>query len=134
MERLQCHVQNYAWGKKGLNSEVARVYVAGHDVQIDDNTSYAEVHKSNKRFAIRFFLEIIYCFCISFFQLWMGTHPDGPAKVKNTNVELSKHIADTETSVYERTNKETHLPFIMKLMSIDKTLSIQVHPTKVTLK
>uniref|UniRef100_A0A0N5APE6 mannose-6-phosphate isomerase n=1 Tax=Syphacia muris TaxID=451379 RepID=A0A0N5APE6_9BILA len=104
MERLQCHVQNYVWGKKGVNSEVARVYAAGHDVKIDENLSYAE--------------------------LWMGTHPDGPAKIKGTNTELSKYIANTESSVYERSKQEMHLPFIMKLMSIAKTLSIQVHPTK----
>lgn len=43
MERLQCHVQNYAWGKKGMNSEVARIYAAGHDTKIDSDKSYAEV-------------------------------------------------------------------------------------------
>uniref|UniRef100_A0A915AHT3 mannose-6-phosphate isomerase n=1 Tax=Parascaris univalens TaxID=6257 RepID=A0A915AHT3_PARUN len=104
MERLQCHVQNYAWGKKGMNSEVARIYAAGHDTKIDSDKSYAE--------------------------LWMGTHPDGPARVKRTNMKLSSYITESEKSVYERNAKETHLPFIMKLMSIEKTLSLQVHPTK----
>ncbi|VDN49655.1 unnamed protein product [Gongylonema pulchrum] len=45
MEKLSCHVQTYAWGKKGLASEVARVYAAGHqDAHIDDSISYAEVY------------------------------------------------------------------------------------------
>lgn len=44
MEKLKCHVQTYAWGKKGLQSEVARIYMAGHqDASIDANTPYAEV-------------------------------------------------------------------------------------------
>lgn len=44
MEKLKCCVQTYAWGKKGMASEVARVYAAGNsDVIIDGKTSYAEV-------------------------------------------------------------------------------------------
>ncbi|VDK56654.1 unnamed protein product [Anisakis simplex] len=105
MERLQCHVQNYAWGKKGLDSEVARVFKAGHEnATIDMQKSYAE--------------------------LWMGTHPDGPARLKRNNMKLSNYITESETSVYEKSTKDTHLPFIMKLMSIDRTLSLQAHPTK----
>jgi hypothetical protein len=30
IERLDGHVQNYVWGKRGRESEVARLYVAGH--------------------------------------------------------------------------------------------------------
>ncbi|MFH4981466.1 hypothetical protein AB6A40_008175 [Gnathostoma spinigerum] len=61
----------------------------------------------------------------------MGTHPDGPSRVRRSNMKLSDYIYQIESSVYEtRENKEKHLPFIMKLMSIAKTLSIQAHPTK----
>ncbi|CAK5038830.1 unnamed protein product [Meloidogyne enterolobii] len=52
IERLNCAVKNYAWGKLGENSEVARLYVEGHeDEEINSDTPYAE--------------------------LWIGTHPDG---------------------------------------------------------
>ncbi|VDN56089.1 unnamed protein product [Dracunculus medinensis] len=103
MERLDCHVQNYDWGKKGTKSDVARIYAAGHNAVIDENKCYAE--------------------------LWMGTHPDGPARLKNSQVKLSTFIADGETLRHGCPN-EKHLPFIMKLMSVEKALSLQVHPTK----
>uniref|UniRef100_A0A915NZ35 Phosphomannose isomerase type I catalytic domain-containing protein n=1 Tax=Meloidogyne floridensis TaxID=298350 RepID=A0A915NZ35_9BILA len=82
IERLNCAVKNYAWGKLGENSEVARLYVEGHeDKEINSDTPYAE--------------------------LWIGTHPD---------------------AFYKRYRLQ--LPFIMKIMSIRHTLSLQVHPTK----
>ena len=44
MERLECHVKEYAWGKYGDNSEVARLYEAGHKrFNIIQNVPYAEV-------------------------------------------------------------------------------------------
>uniref|UniRef100_A0A0K0DWK6 mannose-6-phosphate isomerase n=1 Tax=Strongyloides stercoralis TaxID=6248 RepID=A0A0K0DWK6_STRER len=121
MERLNCHVKEYAWGKKGFDSEVARLYADGHDqFKVDREQTYAE--------------------------LWMGTHPDGPAIVKNTNVKLSTIIAkDNSKSTFsikssssdfsysynsDDEKDDSHLPFIMKIMSINKTLSLQVHPTK----
>lgn len=44
MERLNCHVKEYAWGKHGKDSEVARLFAAGHeDFVIGKSTPYAEV-------------------------------------------------------------------------------------------
>jgi hypothetical protein len=44
VERLQCHVKEYAWGKIGSNSEVSLLYAAGHDnFRIDEKKPYAEV-------------------------------------------------------------------------------------------
>lgn len=74
------------------------------------------------------------------FQLWIGTHPDGPAKLYASGTKLSSYLA---TCKYEKDSNrewsgsnilaenEIHLPFIMKIMSIRTTLSLQVHPTKV---
>jgi len=104
MERLECHVKDYAWGKNGSDSEVARLFASGHkEFSIGQNTPYAE--------------------------LWMGTHPDGPARVRSTSDKLSRHIAKTDSSK-KLQKEEIHLPFIMKIMSIKHTLSLQVHPTK----
>ncbi|TKR88408.1 hypothetical protein L596_012661 [Steinernema carpocapsae] len=109
MERIDCEVKNYDWGKIGSESVVAHVYQAGHpQVQIDDQRPYAE--------------------------LWMGTHPDGPAVIRSNGRKLSYHLAKTETgdnnnNEYKQRN-EIHLPFIQKLMSIKRTLSLQVHPNK----
>ena len=70
----------------------------------------------------------------------MGTHPDGPAKVRKTAECLSSLIARSDSSTNLLNNnaaaaldvQEVHLPFIMKIMSIKHTLSLQVHPTKVS--
>lgn len=106
MQRLDCHVKNYAWGKDGEASEVARLFAAGHpDHEIGSKTPYAE--------------------------LWMGTHPDGPARVRSSSENLSRLIARSDRiNNNEKQKKEVHLPFIMKIMSIKHTLSLQVHPTK----
>ena len=48
--KLKCAVQNYAWGKKGTDSEVAKLYASGDaDAEVSEEKPYAE--------------------------LWMGTHP-----------------------------------------------------------
>uniref|UniRef100_A0A914UQT4 mannose-6-phosphate isomerase n=1 Tax=Plectus sambesii TaxID=2011161 RepID=A0A914UQT4_9BILA len=69
----------------------------------------------------------------------MGTHPDGPAKLRGSGTKLSNHIATSKSdrdlnrkwSQCDTLIKEDiHLPFIMKIMSIRTTLSLQVHPTK----
>lgn len=65
----------------------------------------------------------------------MGTHPDGPAKVRASSECLSKMIArKSESNLLNNIKKsdDIHLPFIMKIMSIKHTLSLQVHPTKVS--
>ena len=41
---LTCAVQNYAWGKVGLDSEVAKLVVGGDPVAVvEDGKPYAEV-------------------------------------------------------------------------------------------
>ncbi|KAI6230218.1 Mannose-6-phosphate isomerase [Aphelenchoides fujianensis] len=113
MQRLDCHVKEYAWGKKGSGSEVARLFAAGHkNFKMGSKTPYAE--------------------------LWVGTHPDGAARVQDTGEHLSRMIARSDSCNYLLNNNngggedrdEVHLPFIMKIMSIRHTLSLQVHPTK----
>uniref|UniRef100_A0A1I7WQI8 Phosphohexomutase n=1 Tax=Heterorhabditis bacteriophora TaxID=37862 RepID=A0A1I7WQI8_HETBA len=105
MKRLQCTVKTYDWGKMGNKSEVARLFAAGHkEFRIEDDTSYAE--------------------------LWMGTHPDGPAVLEGSYVRLSSFIAKSQSVSNLNKKEDIHLPFIMKVMSIRKTLSLQVHPTK----
>lgn len=106
MEQLQCHVKQYAWGKYGEESEVARLFADGHEnFQIEKQKPYAE--------------------------LWMGTHPDGPAQLKKCSTNLSTHLAKHPSALTNNNSaKNIHLPFIMKVMSIRTTLSLQVHPTK----
>ena len=53
VQRLRCSVQNYDWGKKGPDSEVARLYASNSASEIDPEKPYAE--------------------------FWMGTHDSGPS-------------------------------------------------------
>uniref|UniRef100_A0A914YX22 Phosphomannose isomerase type I catalytic domain-containing protein n=1 Tax=Panagrolaimus superbus TaxID=310955 RepID=A0A914YX22_9BILA len=102
MQRIDCTVNNYAWGKEGNESEVAKLFAAGHGkFKVSSKMPYSE--------------------------LWMGTHPDGPAKVRDSAENLSKFIAKND---FENGKDEIHLPFIMKIMSIKHSLSLQVHPNR----
>lgn len=105
---LKCSVQNYLWGKRGLSSEVSRLGLAGgHMDFIDDEEHYAE--------------------------LWMGAHSKSPSLVKSTSRNLSDWIEDNEKMLGEPSIKKfgNKLPFMMKVLSINSALSIQVHPSKV---
>ncbi|VDK59071.1 unnamed protein product [Cylicostephanus goldi] len=117
MQRLECHVKKYKWGKQGNESEVARLFAAGHsNFKVDEDETYAEVDSN-----------------FSSFYLWMGTHPDGPAVLSNSSTRLSSFIAKSHSASYLCNNnlkEDIHLPFIMKVMSIARSLSLQAHPTK----
>lgn len=50
IERLECTVKNYAWGKLGQQSEVAILFAAGHEHEkINESTPYAEVNFVGKK-------------------------------------------------------------------------------------
>ena len=53
MFKLNCKSQNYAWGKKGLDSLVGSIYHKDHPEENIDETCFAE--------------------------FWMGDHPNGPS-------------------------------------------------------
>lgn len=55
LQRLRCSVQNYDWGRIGLESGVARLFSRNSGVEIEDDKPYAE--------------------------FWMGTHASGPSFV-----------------------------------------------------
>ncbi|XP_018319279.1 mannose-6-phosphate isomerase [Agrilus planipennis] len=104
---LTCAVQRYDWGKCGAYSKVASFFKnTTPEFEIEKETPYAE--------------------------MWMGTHPNGPSKIKATG----EYLADVIKSNPECLGKDvieqfgTNLPFLFKVLSIQKALSIQVHPTK----
>ncbi|WOH00290.1 hypothetical protein DCAR_0519649 [Daucus carota subsp. sativus] len=108
LQRLRCSVQNYDWGRVGYESAVARLYCKNSGVEIDENKCYAE--------------------------LWMGTHASGPSFVVGENGEqsLKSWIENNPgvlgDKVFDKWN--TNLPFLFKVLSIAKALSIQAHPDK----
>ncbi|TFK56272.1 mannose-6-phosphate isomerase [Heliocybe sulcata] len=108
--------QKYDWGKKGLSSKVAQFAAASKipGFELDQSTPYAE--------------------------LWMGTHPSGPSRVLDTNELLSEHLAKNPdlmgTQVLNKFDNAKHgnIPFLFKVLAIEKALSIQTHPDKETAK
>ncbi|KAJ2489327.1 Mannose-6-phosphate isomerase [Coemansia sp. RSA 2050] len=105
--RLACNVNNYHWGKHGLHSKAAQFAATNPGVAIDDSQTYAE--------------------------LWMGTHPSGPSKVFGTDTALSSIIErDPEQALGAEVSRkfDGQLPFLFKVLSIEKALSIQAHPDK----
>ncbi|KAL4770270.1 mannose-6-phosphate isomerase [Aspergillus nidulans var. acristatus] len=106
--RLQCGVNSYDWGKVGSESAAAKyaATTASSDFTIEADKPYAE--------------------------LWMGTHPSLPSKDVETQRTLLDMVQDNlalmSLEVSERYGGK--LPFLFKVLSIRKALSIQAHPNK----
>ncbi|KAG8440299.1 hypothetical protein GDO86_006166 [Hymenochirus boettgeri] len=107
---LSCAVQDYAWGKLGSNSEVARLWSKGDKERpIDPEKPYAE--------------------------LWMGAHPKGDAVISNNKTDLNtlgKWIAAHPECLGPKVREifKNQLPFLFKVLSVRLALSIQAHPDK----
>uniref|UniRef100_A0A1A8CHX7 Mannose-6-phosphate isomerase n=1 Tax=Nothobranchius kadleci TaxID=1051664 RepID=A0A1A8CHX7_NOTKA len=105
---LTCAVQNYAWGKFGLESTVARLVVGDDPLAvIEDNKPYAE--------------------------LWMGAHPKGDAQIKDNRIAqttLGQWIAHYPACLGSKVKDafQGQLPFLFKVLSVNTALSIQAHP------
>ncbi|KAI1849519.1 hypothetical protein JX265_013634 [Neoarthrinium moseri] len=106
--RLQCGVNSYDWGKVGSDSAAAKFAAAtprdGFSIQSDK--PYAE--------------------------LWMGTHPSNPSKDVNTGRTLLDMV-EVNAALLAPAVKARYgakLPFLFKVLSINKALSIQAHPNK----
>ena len=105
---LTCAVQNYDWGITG-DSEVASL----GERNTGTSANRAEPHA----------------------ELWMGTHPSGPSIVKGTGVGLKETIAAKAEEFLGGVAHATFgadLPFLTKVLSVAKALSIQAHPDKTT--
>jgi len=99
---LTCAVQKYAWGKPAADSLVAQLTGA-----TESNENYAE--------------------------LWMGTHPKGPSSLTSGELLvdwISKDPTHRLGGVAGTFNMDNGgLPFLLKVLSVGKALSIQAHPT-----
>lgn len=104
---LKCKTQNYDWGKLGMESMVAQLMSSAHpDEAISSDKPYAE--------------------------LWMGTHPNGPSLIIDRNILLSEYIKDNVDAIGldVKQNFGVAVPFLLKILSIRKALSVQAHPKK----
>lgn len=127
--RLQCKVQNYDWGRRGHQSEVGRLYSLQSNTILEEEKPYAE--------------------------LWIGTHESGPSHIvpagdDDANNDVNDVVGDDAgdgqlnsmplkdwlvlnphalgDKVLQRWG--TDLPFLFKVLSVAKALSIQAHPDK----
>jgi mannose-6-phosphate isomerase len=106
---LKCQVQQYAWGKVGTKSLAAEFAANGRpdDFCVDGTAPYAE--------------------------LWMGTHPNGPSFLKGlSGLSLADYIGKNPQMLGQESRKVfgDQLPFLFKVLSVNKALSIQAHPDK----
>jgi mannose-6-phosphate isomerase len=61
----------------------------------------------------------------------MGTHPNGPSLLhENENISLSSWLENHSNAVGYTPEESNELPFMLKILSIQTALSIQVHPNK----
>ncbi|MBN1410841.1 MAG: mannose-6-phosphate isomerase, class I [Spirochaetales bacterium] len=68
-------------------------------------------------------------------EYWMGTHPAGPSRVLAQGKELllSELIAQDPKSILGSELARLHnntLPFLFKIIAVEKCLSLQAHPSK----
>lgn len=139
--RLQCGVNSYDWGKKGNDSAAARFASAtpAPDFSVKQDQPYAEVCLSislpdttltgpttSTTITLILTLSPIQP------QLWMGTHPSNPSKDLTTGRTLLDLVQDNEALLSHSTvaHYGNKLPFLFKILSIAKALSIQAHPNK----
>ncbi|CAZ81723.1 unnamed protein product [Tuber melanosporum] len=106
--QLQCGANSYDWGKIGNDSAAARFAAATTQsgFKIEESKPYAE--------------------------LWMGTHPSNPSKDVDTGRTLLE-LVNSNTALLSHDIAEKYggkLPFLFKILSIQKALSIQAHPDK----
>lgn len=106
MLSLRVPAQNYAWGRPAALSEVAKL--AGlNGATIDESKPFAE--------------------------LWMGTHPSGPATLaSNPEQTLKAWIQANPAALGDKVLKRfgVDLPYLFKVLSVQTALSIQSHPDK----
>ncbi|CAL5367337.1 unnamed protein product [Camellia sinensis] len=118
VQRLRCSMQNYDWGRFGRQSRVARLFSLNSGVDVDEAKPYAE--------------------------FWMGTHNSGPSFVlqsfnngdsigsESLGLSLNSWIAKDPGVLGDKVIQKwgVTLPFLFKVLSVSKALSIQAHPDK----
>ncbi|KAJ8128758.1 hypothetical protein O1611_g4875 [Lasiodiplodia mahajangana] len=106
--RLRCGVNSYDWGKIGPDSAAAKFAAAtpSDSLTIESDKPYAE--------------------------LWMGTHPSNPSQDLESGRTLLD-LVESNAMLLSPSVKARYgpkLPFLFKVLSINKALSIQAHPNK----
>ncbi|CAJ1947439.1 unnamed protein product [Sphenostylis stenocarpa] len=109
VQRLHCCVKKYEWGRAWRDSLVAKLFCMNSESQLEEDEPYAE--------------------------LWMGTHVSGPSSIALEGCErvtLKSWLLQNPNVLGEKVLEkwDGDLPFLFKVLSVDKALSIQAHPDK----
>lgn len=114
---LTPYTQHYDWGKPRNESIIAAL--TGQQTPENDK------EEDSKPFA----------------ELWMGDHPSGPARVQSPSGKEPKkklwrssslqEVMHRSPSMLGQLSETKQLPFLLKVLSIHKALSIQAHPDKI---
>jgi mannose-6-phosphate isomerase len=100
-------LKHYDWGTKGHNNLISNYYYS---------------NKYNER---SFTDTDLY-----FAELWIGNHERGTSNVLNSELSIKNIIEGYASKAYKKIYNND-LPFMVKLISIGKPLSIQLHPDKI---
>lgn len=112
--RLKCAIQHYDWGVLGSGSAVADLGSLNRGESIDKEKPHAE--------------------------MWMGTHASGLNVIKEEEEDSSSSLSSLKAHVEAHATETlgekcvqrfgNDLPFLLKVLSVAKALSIQAHPDK----
>ncbi len=102
--KLKNHIQNYKWGAKGKNAFIPKLL---------------GIKNEEKPYA----------------ELWIGAHPKLSSEIFIDNIyyQLNSIIENFPNEILGKTVAEKFdgkLPFLLKVLSAKKALSIQTHPNK----
>ena len=99
--QLKAHVQHYLWGQHTKDSIIKDFLKVNGDVDIREDDTLAEI--------------------------WAGDHPTLPSQILSTDLENTEFL-----STWLKRNGYNHsLPFLFKILTIRRALSIQAHPDKI---
>ncbi|KAF4516386.1 hypothetical protein B566_EDAN008509 [Ephemera danica] len=110
---LECKVQYYDWGSRDPNCQVytlSKQNEPRNACQVCDG----KLLKPHAEF-------------------WVGTHVNGPSIVKKFETPLHEYLAKNPEKLGQKILDKfgtTDMPFLLKVLSVSKPLSIQAHPNK----
>ncbi|GJD10733.1 Mannose-6-phosphate isomerase [Galdieria sulphuraria] len=109
--------QHYDWGRLATDSTVYKLLKSNHDWAKELETS-VQVHTNDET--------------RPFAELWVGTHPSLPSFIVRSPLCPLEEILKQQSSQWpdevDFQESTKSLPFLLKVLSIQKTLSIQAHP------
>ncbi|CAB3369785.1 Hypothetical predicted protein [Cloeon dipterum] len=110
---LICKVQTYDWGSRDPNCYVHNLSRKNDPSKPEENVSNGLLDRPHA-------------------EIWVGTHVNGPSVVKDSGKLLSEYIYANPESVGNKTQEDfgVQLPYLLKVLSVSKPLSIQAHPLK----